>query len=394
MKNIAELGQVFTPQEIVEKMLKLSKNSNNLLKRFLEPSCGDGAFFNALPKNKIGIEIDKNVIPNNSNILNIDFFDYPLNETFDTIIGNPPYVRFQDINSKTKEYLKPFYKIFDSRTNLYLFFIYKSILHLNKGGELIFITPRDFLKNTSAVKLNNFLFSNGTLTHFFDLGDKKIFKTAQPNCAIWRFEKDNFSHRTVNNCHFLCVHGQLFFTKQNYPVFFNDLFFVKVGAVSGADFIFENNIFGNTDFVYSQTAKTGKTKRMVYNVNIDYLKQFKNQLLNRKIKKFDENNFWQWGRDYFKSDAPRIYVNAKTRNPKPFFLHACTAYDGSVLAIFPRFKTTPTILQKLCELLNAVDWQELGFVCDGRFLFSQRSLEKSILPQSFQAFQLLPKNPR
>ena len=391
MKNIAELGQVFTPQEIVAQMLKLSKNRDDFFKRFLEPSCGDGAFFNALPTNKIGIEIDSKVIPKNKNILNIDFFDYPLTETFDTIIGNPPYVRFQDINLKTKERLKPFSKIFDSRTNLYLFFIYKSILHLNNGGELIFITPRDFLKNTSAVKLNKFLFENGTITHFFDLGDSKIFKTAQPNCAIWRFEKDNLTHRTEDNRHFLCVNGQLFFTKRNYPVIFNDLFFVKVGAVSGADTIFENEIYGNTDFVCSKTNKTGKTKKMIYNVNIDYLKQFKTQLLNRKIKTFDESNFWQWGRDYFKSDAPRIYVNAKTRNKKPFFLHPCTAYDGSVLAIFPRFKTTPKTLQQLCDLLNAVDWQELGFQCDGRFLFSQRSLETSPLPESFHAFF---KNPR
>ncbi len=27
--------------------------------------------------------------------------------------------------------------------------------------------------------------------------------------------------------------------------------------------------------------------------------------------------------------------------------------------------------------LNEVDWTDLGFVCDGRFLFSQRSLENA-----------------
>lgn len=390
-KNISVWGQVFTPKNIVEKMLELTKNRNNSFKRFLEPSCGNGAFFNSLPENKIGIEIDRNVIPkNNNNILNIDFFDYPVNEKFDTIIGNPPYVRFQDINVKTKERLRPFAQLFDSRTNLYLFFIFKSILHLNKFGELIFITPRGFLKNTAAIKLNEFMFKNGTITHFFDLGDAKIFKTAQPNCAIWRFEKDNFTKKTQDNRHFLCVNGQLFFTKHNYPIFFKDLFFVKVGAVSGADSIFTNEQLGNIDFICSHTAKTGKTRRMIYNINIDYLKKFKNKLLKRKIKKFNEHNFWQWGRNYFKSCAPRIYVNTKTRNSCPFFLNSCTAYDGSILAIFPRFKTTPTTLQKLCSLLNAVDWNELGFVCNGRFLFSQNNLEKSILPDFFKEF--IPKS--
>ena len=84
-------------------MLKLTKNRNNSFKRFLEASCGNSAFFNSFPENKIGIEINRNVIlKNNNNILNVDFFDYPVNEKFNTIIGNPPYVRFQDINVKKR----------------------------------------------------------------------------------------------------------------------------------------------------------------------------------------------------------------------------------------------------------------------------------------------------
>jgi adenine-specific DNA-methyltransferase len=38
-------------------------------------------------------------------------------------------------------------------------------------------------------------------------------------------------------------------------------------------------------------------------------------------------------------------------------------------------------------LLNKeVDWQELGFVCDGRFLFTQRSLQTCLLPEKFARF--------
>ena len=35
------------------------------------------------------------------------------------------------------------------------------------------------------------------------------------------------------------------------------------------------------------------------------------------------------------------------------------------------------------ELNTAVNWEELGFVCDGRFLFSQRTLETCYLPAVF-----------
>ena len=40
----------------------------------------------------------------------------------------------------------------------------------------------------------------------------------------------------------------------------------------------------------------------------------------------------------------------------------------------------------LCAALNAVDWADLGFVCDGRYLFSQRSLENAPLPPVFARF--------
>ena len=391
--DVANLGQVFTPQHIVSDMLGLIKNTTKMKNpRFLEPSCGNGAFFKHLPQNKIAIELDSNVIAD-SNVLNTDFFSYPVSEKFDVIIGNPPYVRYQDIAESTKFLLSRYSDIFDSRSNLYLFFIYKCVLHLKEGGELIFITPRDFLKSTASMKLNEFLFSQGSITDFLDLGDKKIFESAQPNCAIWRFEKGNFSRNT--NClrQFSCINGQLLFTKNSYTIPFSSLFFVKVGSVSGADSLFVNEEFGNMDFVYSQSAKSGKTRKMIYGIygrDLAFLQKHKEALLKRRIKKFDETNWWEWGRDYYKSDLPRIYVNAKTRNKKPFFLHSCKAYDGSILAIFPKFRVDSKNLENLCTRLNEVDWQELGFVCDGRYLFSQRSLESCVLDSSFGEWLTTP----
>lgn len=411
--NVAYLGQVFTPTNIVSEMLGLVQNIKKCDNpRFLEPSCGNGAFFEHLPNHKIGIEIDTNVLRESkldfvswsnenkskkSQIFNMDFFAYPASERFDTIIGNPPYVRYQDILESTKTLLNPYKNLFDMRSNLYLFFIYKCILHLNAGGELIFITPRDFLKSTSSIRLNEFLFSQGTITHFYDLGDKKIFSQVQangrkdysPNCVIWRFEKGNFKRKTQSVKNFACINGQILFTQKSYNVPFKDLFFVKVGAVSGADSIFANKEIGNVEFVNSTTAKSGKTRKMIYGIygkDCAYLQSFKTQLLKRKIKKFSEENWWEWGRDYYKSEAPRIYVNTKTRNKKPFFIHECKAYDGSILAIFPKFEVDSKTLRNLCDRLNSVDWAELGFVCDGRFLFSQKSLENCPLDKDFRCF--------
>ncbi|MER2513122.1 MAG: class I SAM-dependent methyltransferase [Nitrosomonas ureae] len=384
-------------------MLALRRNVG----RVLEPSCGDGAFSNCLP-GSVAIELDRAHAPKGS--LNIDFFSFAESEKYETIIGNPPYVRYQDIHPETKALINS--ELFDLRSNLYLFFIEKAVRHLSDGGELIFITPRDFLKTTSSVRMNKWLFSHGTITHAIELGDAKVFTTAVPNCLIWRYEKDCFNrsvqYAEIGNRdnleaaleapqwstrHFVETAGHLMFSKDLHAIHLKDLAGVKVGAVSGADDIYADEDLGNRDFVCSSTVKYGKTRRMIWlgknDGPPDSLLPHKERLMSRGIRAFDESNWWQWGRGYPITTAPRVYVNGKTRQANPFFLHECNNFDGSVLAIFPHDQDID--LKAFCEALNSVEWDQLGFVCDGRFLFSQRSLENAPLPEAFKRF--MPEKP-
>jgi len=388
--NVAVLGQVFTPPQVVELMLGLIRNKG----RALDPACGDGAFSSRLPSqfsDCVAIELDAQLCPTYA--LNRDFFSYPETERFNTIIGNPPYVKARDILPDTALQLRRVHgnasSLLDGHANLYLHFIEKCVRHLKPGGELIFITPRDFLKATGAARLNVWLNDQGSFTDYTELGDKRIFAGSIPNCAIWRFEKGNFERRLGDGRRMRLSGGHLMFTHGIYSVPLSSVFKVKVGAVSGADEIFTHAELGNTDFVCSRTAQTGELRRMIFDTPstkgpIPYLEQFKERLLARRVTNFDESNWWKWGRRHFETEAPRIYVNGKTRNPRPFFLNDCKDYDGAVLALFPHRQDAD--LRQLAELLNEVDWHELGFVCDGRFLFSQRSLEHCLLPEAFAAY--------
>ena len=96
------------------------------------------------------------------------------------------------------------------------------------------------------------------------------------------------------------------------------------------------------------------------------------------------------GRGYPENNRPRIYVNGRTRQSQPFFQHPCPHFDGAILAIFPH--DSDIDLSALCAALNAVAWEQLGFVCDGRYLFTQRSLENAPLPEDFTRF--LPQAPQ
>jgi adenine-specific DNA-methyltransferase len=384
LRDIAIRGQVFTPAPIVERMLGLIRNQG----RVLEPACGDGAFSSRIPPHYpevVAIELDPAHCPEGA--INADFFTYPEAEKFDTIIGNPPYVKARDIAPETRRHFST--QLLDGHANLYLHFIEKCVRHLKPGGELIFITPRDFLKATGAARLNTWLFDQGTITDFEDLGDARIFDGVVPNCAVWRFEKGNLRRRTTDGRRAVCVGGQIAFTRGIYSVPLKSVFSVKVGAVSGADEIFANAELGNADFVCSKTAQTGELRRMIFDAPLPYLEQFKERLLARKVTRFDEHNWWKWGRRHHVSEAPRIYVNQKTRNTQPFFLNDCRNYDGSILALFPhRTDLDAGVLRMLTLRLNEVDWHELGFVCDGRFLFSQRSLENTLLPEDFAAYEV------
>lgn len=382
MDKIKNYGQVFTPIDIVDLMFNLSKNDGSIL----EPSAGDGRFTKYILQNSnrevLSIEIDEQYQDKDTKIG--DFFDLNENEKFSTIIGNPPYVAFKNILESTlnKIQTKDYLKSFDNRTNLYIFFIKKCIEHLQDDGELILITPREFIKATSSIALNNFLYEKGTITHWLEYGDMAVFKGYSPTVVIWRFAKNDFMRKTNTNDgvrNFHVSSGQIFFTENDNSLKFSDLFFVKVGAVSGMDEIFINEN-GNADFVCSSTKKDGKLRKMFFNIKHEDLLKHKDVLIKRKIKNFDESNWWKWGRGLYESEQERIYVNCKTRDLKPFFRHDGKYYDGSVLAIFPR-KTIN--IEKAVKLLNDVDWNELGFKVGGRLCFTQKSLENTYLPDTF-----------
>jgi hypothetical protein len=90
-KNV--LDEYFTKPDVAKDLFnktqeiigKYEKNIKDFT--WLEPSAGNGVFFNLLPKNKIGIDIK----PQNKDIIRCDYLHYELPNKKIIVIGNPPF---------------------------------------------------------------------------------------------------------------------------------------------------------------------------------------------------------------------------------------------------------------------------------------------------------------
>jgi len=83
------------------------------------------------------------------------------NSGFDAVIGNPPYVRVDNIDSEIKQFYKKFYFSAQGKYDLYYLFFEKA-LALSPKGILSFITPNKYCAATSACNLRGLLFKNSS----------------------------------------------------------------------------------------------------------------------------------------------------------------------------------------------------------------------------------------
>jgi type I restriction-modification system DNA methylase subunit len=95
---------------------------------------------------------------------------------FDIVLGNPPYVRIQEMKKNKKEEINYFNRVFktpEGSYDLYILFIEKGLSLLNEEGILGYIVPNKFTKLNYGKKLRKLIAKH--LNTFVDFGDNQIF---------------------------------------------------------------------------------------------------------------------------------------------------------------------------------------------------------------------------
>lgn len=212
-------GAFFTPRNIVSKIINdLKPQKDDLCS---DISCGCGAFLIGLIK--YFKETHKKSINDclKQNIFGYDILDYNIRRTkilitifglendeiideenfnleicdslkkkweikYDIIVGNPPYVKYQDIDEELRDYLiENFNTIKKGTYNLYFSFFELGFNLLNKFGKLGYITPNNYFTSLSGEPLREFFAINKSIEKIIDFNSKKVFDVLTYTCLTF-----------------------------------------------------------------------------------------------------------------------------------------------------------------------------------------------------------------
>ena len=377
-----KLGQYFTKNEVLlQKLYEFHKNDAEYI---LEPSVGKGHIVDFFKKKKQKqkfkmVEIDKKLklleSLKDEPITYANFLDLVFDDKYKTIIGNPPYVK-------------------KGGKNLYIEFIERCYELLDDEGELIFIIPSDFFKLTSASKLIMEMMNHGNFTDIYHPHNENLFEEASVDVLIFRYQKTknidlkiNYNNEKLN-----CVmnNGTLTFEKEtnNNYIKFDDYFSVYVGMVSGNESILKNDTFGNIEMINDETNRD----KYIFIDNFptsnndlnNYLLEKKEELHKRKIRKINENNWFEFGlpRNIKVIEKNKnkecLYIHNLSRKSKICFESKVNYFGGNLLMILPK-NENEVILDKLCTYFNSYEFKE-KYIFSNRFKINQKNIKDCYIP--------------
>ncbi|GAA8756402.1 class I SAM-dependent DNA methyltransferase [Helicobacter pylori] len=108
---------------------------------------------------------------------------------FDCIIGNPPYIRQEQIKDIKPLLQKQYPNFYNSTADIYTYFFALSYRLLKDKGFNAFITSNKYARAKYGAKLRELLFKKTTIVSYMELNALKVFESATVDTSIISFIK-------------------------------------------------------------------------------------------------------------------------------------------------------------------------------------------------------------
>jgi len=182
-----EYGFFVTPPSITNRLLSRIKTLfPQPFINILEPSCGTCEILSAVssvyPSATVdGVEWNRTVYDSiktlesdRIHIIHEDFLKYNKPETYDLVVGNPPYFVCQ------KEQVPLEYRpLITGRPNIFTIFILHALVQLKPGGVLAFVLPKSFLNAAYYEEVRMFIKKTCIIKDLLDFEDCNDFLDTQ-----------------------------------------------------------------------------------------------------------------------------------------------------------------------------------------------------------------------
>ena len=174
-------GGYYTPDDLADFLVRWIANISP--NRILEPSCGNGVFFDKISTNLstssvTAFEIDGEEFEkasrrastcglNNFDVREADFLGWAIEAItdgkiyYDAVLGNPPFIRYQYLPSLFQHRAENIFNYlnckFTKHTNAWVPFVLASFALLRPGGRLAMVVPAEIIHVMHASSLRTYL---------------------------------------------------------------------------------------------------------------------------------------------------------------------------------------------------------------------------------------------
>ena len=97
---------------------------------------------------------------------------------FDCVIGNPPYVRSQDLGEEQRRYYHQHYRAATATYDIYVLFVERALTVLKELGRAGFILPNKFFTTDYGAGLRQLVTTPNTIERIVDFEDAQVFAEA------------------------------------------------------------------------------------------------------------------------------------------------------------------------------------------------------------------------